>query len=90
MTIDIGSGVLVRPYSCARHGEHGGLVIIFRGSGCGETDCSGTVSICGCSGGGGRTWRMTSVDPLTLEPSIQCTIHPRHHGWIRNGRWVPA
>lgn len=27
---------------------------------------------------------------LTLSPSIQCTVHPPAHGYIRQGKWVPA
>lgn len=41
-----------------------------------------------------RSWRMTAGDPetlagLTLEPSLLCTVCG-DHGFIREGRWVPA
>lgn len=36
-----------------------------------------------------NSWRVWSWDPLTLEPSIECPEH-RCHGWIREGKWVPA
>lgn len=36
----------------------------------------------------GETWQLISRDPLTLSPSFLC--HCGHHGWIREGRWVPA
>lgn len=34
-------------------------------------------------------WDILSVDPLTLHPSLACTSCG-HHGFIRNGKWVPA
>lgn len=34
-------------------------------------------------------WRVLSEDPLTLEPSLLCRACG-HHGFIRDGRWVPA
>lgn len=39
-------------------------------------------------------WRLVSVSPLHVEPSLQMydrrTHEPSHHGFIRNGRWVWA
>lgn len=34
-------------------------------------------------------WTVESHDPLTLSPSILCK-RCGHHGYIRNGQWVPA
>lgn len=34
-------------------------------------------------------WRVISRDPLTLEESLLCRTCG-HHGFIRNGLWVPA
>ncbi len=34
-------------------------------------------------------WTVVSADPLHLEPSILCTVCG-DHGFIRDGRWVPA
>lgn len=36
-----------------------------------------------------EVWTLVQEDPLTLFPSLQCHCCP-HHGWIREGRWVPA
>jgi uncharacterized protein DUF6527 len=33
-------------------------------------------------------WTVESWDPLTISPSILCDCG--NHGFIRNGRWVPA
>lgn len=38
-------------------------------------------------------WELHSLDPLHLEPSILCNAAKGgcgSHGWIRDGRWVPA
>lgn len=34
-------------------------------------------------------WTVEQQDPLTLSPSLLCR-GCGHHGWIRDGRWVPA
>lgn len=34
-------------------------------------------------------WKVESYDPLTLSPSLLCTACG-HHGYIRQGAWVPA
>ncbi len=33
-------------------------------------------------------WQVQSLDPLTISPSLAC--HCGDHGFIRDGRWVPA
>lgn len=33
-------------------------------------------------------WDVVSWEPLTISPSFLC--HCGFHGWIQNGRWVPA
>ena len=38
---------------------------------------------------GPKPWRLVSEDPLTIEPSIHFT-DCGDHGFIRNGKWVPA
>lgn len=34
-------------------------------------------------------WRVISRDPLTLEPALLCRACG-HHGFIRDGQWIPA
>lgn len=34
-------------------------------------------------------WTVESESPLTLSPSVLCRLCG-HHGFIREGRWVPA
>lgn len=37
---------------------------------------------------GTTAWDVSSWDPLTLSPSLLC--HCGDHGFIQQGRWVPA
>lgn len=37
----------------------------------------------------GRMWQVEQEMPLTLSPSLLCRACG-HHGWIRDGNWVPA
>ena len=37
----------------------------------------------------GQGWDVLSEEPLTLSPSLLCRTCG-HHGFIRNGQWVPA
>lgn len=38
-----------------------------------------------------QVWKVVQSNPLTLEPSVMCKGEGcQLHGYIRNGRWVPA
>lgn len=37
----------------------------------------------------GQGWTVLSDEPLTLSPSLLCKLCG-HHGFIRDGKWVPA
>lgn len=89
--MDIGHGVTISWTSWGVH-QHAGLIEF-------HTQPDGTQ----CFGGGvlfdlpgvreafpGRpVWTVEKWEPLTLSPSLLCTVCG-HHGWIREGRWVPA
>ena len=36
-----------------------------------------------------QVWHLEHFEPLTLSPSLLCRACG-HHGFIRNGAWVPA
>jgi hypothetical protein len=38
---------------------------------------------------GSHVWAVESWEPLTVSPSVLCR-ECGHHGFIREGRWVPA
>jgi hypothetical protein len=52
----------------------------------GAGQCSGYVSVKPAWSDG---WDMVSESPLTLSPSLACRVCG-HHGFIRDGKWVPA
>ena len=53
-------------------------------------ECGGSVTfdVSGTEGLPGPRWKLYSLDPLHIEPSILCSCG--HHGWIREGRWCPV
>jgi len=52
--------------------------------------CGGWIPFAGTSYPAGQpTWDVISRAPLTLSPSLLCRSC-QHHGFIREGRWVPA
>jgi len=46
--------------------------------------CEGVLHIVGPD-----SWEVVQESPLTLSPSIDCSVCPAH-GYIREGRWVDA
>jgi len=36
-----------------------------------------------------KDWTLIQRTPLTVSPSLLCR-ECGHHGWIRDGRWIPA
>ena len=52
-------------------------------------DTPTTQAVDAISHAGGRArWQVQSWDPLTISPSVLCDCGD--HGFIREGRWVPA
>lgn len=53
-------------------------------------ECAGSVTfdVPEAEGLPGPRWTVESWDPLTISPSILCSCG--HHGFVREGRWVPA
>jgi hypothetical protein len=52
--------------------------------------CEGVIFWWRRPGEQGPVWELRSLDPLHVEPSVQCATHANHHGWIRGGRWQQA
>ena len=74
-----------------------GAEVVHKSAKTGEA-CPGYIALdtelalaAGLSGGahGQATWHVVKWDPLTLEPSVLCRACG-DHGFIREGRWVPA
>lgn len=59
--------------------------------------CGGWVAFAGTAWAQGfaddgvqiTTWTVEQLDPLTISPSVLCRACG-NHGFIRDGRWVPA
>lgn len=87
--VDIGHGVFLAPcyYPAEAKAELAGKLAGFdywhpcRG---------GRLSIGFVPVGDGRNdWKLEKVDPVALSPSLLCRACG-HHGWVRDGLWVPA
>lgn len=82
--IDLGSGVYATPFGRQGHDGHAGIHV-------GHYHDDGTW----CEGGvlfepmdGRPTWTVEQWDPLTISPSVAAACGM--HGFIKQGRWVPA
>lgn len=53
------------------------------------SECSGWAHFVGGSWDFPGGWTVEKREPLTLSPSLLCR-GCGHHGFIREGRWVPA
>jgi hypothetical protein len=51
--------------------------------------CSGWICVCDWCSAGQPHWQLVSEDPLHLEPSLLCRACG-DHGFVRDGKWVPA
>jgi hypothetical protein len=89
--LDLGGGVEIEWTSWADHEKVGFIETHDRPDGSGR--CSGGVlfDLPGVRDAfpGRPVWTVESWEPLTLSPSLLCRICS-NHGWIRQGRWVPA
>jgi len=80
--VDVGGGVSYRFVSC-RHQKRTGAIVSFHDQ---DPPCEGLISWCvECER---PAWTLHSLEPLHVEPSIACSQHPHHHGWIRGDSWV--
>ena len=82
--------VAVRAVTCShteKPGELSGLLVRFDFPD--EEPCEGAVSFCAkCRPDG--AWELQRTHPLTIQPSVACSQHPHHHGYITDGKWVWA
>lgn len=87
--VDIGSGATITLHQWG--GQIVGLTEAHKDKG--GNVCMGYVRFEGTRGGYGSDnaakWKVESVSPLTLSPSILCRTCG-NHGFIRQGKWVFA
>ncbi len=53
------------------------------------TVCRGYIPVKDSEGWPESGWDLHSDTPLTVSPSLLCRVC-NHHGFIQDGRWVPA
>lgn len=85
---DLGHGVRIR-FTTYQGVRHGLIESHDRPDGGGR--CSGAITFAGAPTPqpDRPAWTVESQEPLTLSPSLLCRTCG-HHGFIRDGRWVPA
>ena len=87
---DIGHHVVITPVYAQQSDEIVGLSQEHDSLRTQGVRCSGFIRLAsGFWPNGAIVWTVEGDGPLTLSPSIQCP-QCGHHGWIREGKWVPA
>lgn len=86
--IDLGSGFRAEPHR--KDGDLVGFWIVGPAApACPcpyEGRCGGLVRVKD-TGDERPVWELRSLDPLHLEPSVQCGCDGQH-GWVRGGCWI--
>jgi hypothetical protein len=86
--IDIGHGVSIELRRMPGEDRPAGVAYKHPNGKGGE--CEGWAPFNGYPGGrDNEGWDVQSVEPLTISPSLLCRAC-QHHGFIREGKWVPA
>lgn len=86
---DIGEGVSISPARCTDADGVCLYLIKHEHRGIGECIAAAIPLARSCRAGNKEPWwSVENEDPLTLSPSIACPCGL--HGFIRDGRWVPA
>lgn len=85
---DLGHGVSFQ-FTTNRDGQRNGVV--YRHECSPPNEYGSWVAFRGMNPAGpaGRGWVVESEEPLTLSPSLLC-MTCGHHGFIRDGKWIPA
>lgn len=86
---DIGHGVGIRLWRGSADGPTEGLVWEHPDQRDGSRRCTGGSLTFAGHGWPEPNWTVESLEPLTLSPSLLCRVCGCH-GFIREGRWVPA
>ncbi len=84
---DIGCGVWIMTFTEGNSQTPGGLIEAHRNA-AGEW-CQGAIHFSGRGHSTPPLWDVVNATPLTLSPSLLCRTCG-HHGFIRDGKWVPA
>jgi len=86
--IEVGAGIRLTETACA-HGRYGYLFEHYRPDLAPEFDGMCAHEVPTCSQHEHPFWTVEIDDPLTLSPSL-LLVDEGLHGFIREGKWVPA
>lgn len=88
---DAGHGVRFKFWTIAGEARPLGMNYEHPPPGKDGASCVGSISFPNGDGGDWdrESWTVESLTPLTLSPSLACR-RCGHHGFFRDGRWVPA
>lgn len=86
--LDIGHDVRIMFSVRTEGGPRIGLIESHRAPDGRECGGSVTFDVPEAEGLRGPRWSVEQCEPLTISPSVLCSCG--HHGFIRDGRWVPA
>lgn len=89
--IDLGHGVALEFTSWRDYDKAGYIQTHGRHNGDGQCESGGLFDLPGIRDAfpGRAVWQVESWEPLTLSPSLLCSVCG-NHGFVRNGAWVPA
>lgn len=89
--LDLGDGHVAKFFT-RKDVKRAGLFIVHPAAGNSHIPkgepCAGSVNFDLPVNEGQTVWQVHSMDPLHIEPSVLCSCGD--HGFIREGRWVPA
>ena len=87
----LGAGVEIRwstRYNAPEGADYCGGILSHPAADSPTGRCEGSFFLKGSGMDGKAEWDILNDQPLTLAPSFLC--HCGFHGWVREGRWVPA
>lgn len=87
--IDLGGGYIGRLIESDRHPSGYGCVVVRHPKKDGSPGTCGHIASWDGHMPPSHTWTLVSLEPLHIEPSLLCGVCG-DHGFIRNGKWVPA
>lgn len=87
--IDLGGGHTLTPFTWRDPNKVAGYIEEHPDARDPSQQCRGAVDLDTYEGAVGDTWHVEQAEPLTLSPSLLCRVCG-NHGFVRDGKWVPA
>lgn len=87
--LDLGNGYTGRVFPSDRHPSGYGGITVRHPKKDGSPGTCGHIATWDGSMPPSHTWELISLSPLTIAPSLLCGACG-DHGFIRDGKWIPA